>query len=161
MHKHQWDRSESPEISDSQVIGKGVRDTQQGGSFLSKTATCRIQRGHSLTSHTKINSKRTTGLNIKTWNQRLPWFRGKESACGGRRHSFNPWSRKTPHAMEQLSLSATAIGPVPQSPGPQLLSPGGAAPQVRTPEAGVGQPEGLPQWEAGPLQRRVDLARCS
>ena len=32
---------------------------------------------------------------------------GKESASQCRRHRFNPWSRKIPHAMEQLSLCAT------------------------------------------------------
>ena len=34
---------------------------------------------------------------------RFPWWlRGKESACQCRRHRFNPWSRKMPHAAEQL-----------------------------------------------------------
>ena len=37
----------------------------------------------------------------------------KESACQCSRHEFNPWSRKIPHATEQLSLWATAIKPVP------------------------------------------------
>ena len=32
------------------------------------------------------------------------WLNGKESACQYRRHRFDPWSRKTPHAEEQLSL---------------------------------------------------------
>ena len=32
------------------------------------------------------------------------WLSGKESACQGRRHGFNPWSRKMPHAKEQLDL---------------------------------------------------------
>ena len=34
------------------------------------------------------------------------WPSGKESACQGRRHKFEPWSRKIPHAMEQLSPCA-------------------------------------------------------
>jgi len=35
----------------------------------------------------------------------LPWWlSGKESACQCRRHGFDPSSRKTPHAVEQLSL---------------------------------------------------------
>lgn len=38
----------------------------------------------------------------------LPWWlSGKESACQRRRHRFNPWSRKTPHAGGQLSPYAT------------------------------------------------------
>ena len=32
-----------------------------------------------------------------------------------RSHGFNPWSGKTPHAVEQLSLCATTIEPVLQS----------------------------------------------
>ena len=28
------------------------------------------------------------------------WLSGKESACQCRRHEFNPWSRKIPHALE-------------------------------------------------------------
>ena len=42
--------------------------------------------------------------------RRLPWWlSGKESACQCRRHRFNPWSRKIPHAAEQLSPCATTI----------------------------------------------------
>ena len=45
------------------------------------------------------------------------WFSGKESTCQCRRHGFNPWSGKIPHAAEQLSSCATATEPVLQSPG--------------------------------------------
>ena len=42
----------------------------------------------------------------------LPWwFSGKESACQCRRHRFNPWSEKIPHAMEQFSPCATITEP--------------------------------------------------
>ena len=38
----------------------------------------------------------------------LPWWlSGKESTCQCRKHKFDPWSRKTPHAAEQLSPCAT------------------------------------------------------
>ena len=34
----------------------------------------------------------------------LPWWlSGEESTCQCRRHWFDPWSRKIPHAVEQLS----------------------------------------------------------
>ena len=34
----------------------------------------------------------------------LPWWHsGYESACQCRGHGFEPWSRKIPHATEQLS----------------------------------------------------------
>ena len=39
----------------------------------------------------------------------LPWWlSGKESAYQCRRHGFNPWSGKIPHAAGQLSPCATA-----------------------------------------------------
>ena len=43
----------------------------------------------------------------KVW---LPWWlSSKESTCQCRRHGFHPWSRKIPHATEQLSLYAKTI----------------------------------------------------
>ena len=42
----------------------------------------------------------------------LPWWlSGKESIYQSRRHGFDPWSRRTPHAVEQLSPCATALEP--------------------------------------------------
>ena len=41
---------------------------------------------------------------IKIFPQGFPcWLSGKESACQCRRCKFDPWSRKIPHAAEQLS----------------------------------------------------------
>ena len=37
---------------------------------------------------------------------------GKESACQCRRHGFDPWSKKIPHAYKQLSPSTTPPEPV-------------------------------------------------
>ena len=43
----------------------------------------------------------------------LPWgFRSKEPACQCRRHKFDPWSGKIPHATEQLCPWATTTEPV-------------------------------------------------
>ena len=43
----------------------------------------------------------------------LPWWlSGKESPFQYRGHEFDPWSKKTPHAAEKLSLCATTIAPV-------------------------------------------------
>ena len=43
---------------------------------------------------------------ITIWG--LPWYLStKESACQCSRHRFDPWSRKIPHATEQLSPCAT------------------------------------------------------
>ena len=42
----------------------------------------------------------------------LPWWRiGWESACHCRRHGFEPWSGKIPHAAEQLGPWATTTEP--------------------------------------------------
>ena len=37
------------------------------------------------------------------------WLSSKESACQCRRHGFNPWSGRVPHAKEQLSPRVTTI----------------------------------------------------
>ena len=51
------------------------------------------------------------------WFRLLWWLRSKESACQCRGHEFNPWSRKIPHAAEQLSLCApTTAAHKPKSP---------------------------------------------
>ena len=48
----------------------------------------------------------------------LPWWlSGKESACHWKRHGFNPWSRKIPHAVEELSPCITTMEPMLWSPG--------------------------------------------
>ena len=50
---------------------------------------------------------------IKSKYTGLPWcLSGKESACQHRRHGFDPWPGKIPHAAEQRSLCNTTIEPV-------------------------------------------------
>ena len=62
--------------------------------------------------------------NLKKKIRGLPWWlSGKESACQCRRHGFNPWSWKIPHAMEQQSLCATTIEPVLWSPRAATFEP--------------------------------------
>ena len=54
----------------------------------------------------------------------LPWWlSGKQFTCRGRRHGFDSWSGKIPHAAEQLRVCATSPKPAHLSPEPQLLSP--------------------------------------
>ena len=61
----------------------------------------------------------------KSWG--FPWWlTGEESACQCRRQGFEPWSRKIPHAEEQLSLFNTTTEPKSYkcgAHGPQLLRP--------------------------------------
>ena len=59
---------------------------------------CRRNKAH------KIYVKANLGL---PW-----WLSGKESTCQCRRHWFDPWSGKIPHASEQLSLRARTVEPV-------------------------------------------------
>ena len=40
------------------------------------------------------------------------WYGGYESGCQCRGPRFHPWSRRIPHAMEQLSLGTTSTEPV-------------------------------------------------
>ena len=43
-------------------------------------------------------------------NTRASWcLSGKDSACQCRKHRFNPWSRTSPHAVEQLSPSTELL----------------------------------------------------
>ena len=53
----------------------------------------------------------TVFLNVQqelNQNQGLPWWlSGKESDCQCRRHRFNPWSGKIPHAVGRLSPCTT------------------------------------------------------
>ena len=50
-------------------------------------------------------------LTEKKQSEVFLWFSGNESTCKRRRHGFDPWSGKTPSAMEQLSLGDTTIEP--------------------------------------------------
>ena len=51
----------------------------------------------------------TTELN---WTGLPWWLSGKESTCQWRRHGFNSWSGKIPHAVEQISPCITTIDTV-------------------------------------------------
>jgi len=48
---------------------------------------------------------------------------GPECACQCRRHGFDPWSRKIPHAMKQLSLCVANLSLCPRPREPQVLKP--------------------------------------
>ena len=50
------------------------------------------------------------------------WLSGKESACGCRRHRFDPWSGKIPHAEKQPSLCTNTESAL-KSPGATSTEP--------------------------------------
>ena len=69
---------------------------------------------------------------IQNCHMGLPWWRsGWESACQCRGHGFEPWSRRLPHATEQLGLCTPTTEPVlwslqattTEAHEPQLLKP--------------------------------------
>ena len=63
--------------------------------------------------HKKANSKDFNKLELNNTHHGLPWWpSGYESACQCRGHGLEPWSRKIPHAVEQLSPCATTTEPV-------------------------------------------------
>ena len=54
-----------------------------------------------------------TNQSVKCNRQELPkWLSGKDFACQCRRHGFDPWSGKIPHAMGQMSPCAETTEPV-------------------------------------------------
>ena len=67
---------------------------------------------------------------------------GKESDCQWRRHRFDPWSRKIPRAMEDLSLYATTLEPALQS--PEITMTEHTCPKPSQCEACTPQGEGRP-----------------
>ena len=55
--------------------------------------------------HSKSYRLWQLAVTIRNGNRGLPWWlSGKESTCQCRRHRFNPWSGKIPHAVGQLYL---------------------------------------------------------
>ena len=72
-----------------------------------------ITRGLSISQQSVLSLCACVSICKKAYYVGLPgWLRGKESACQCRRHGFGSWSRKIPHAMEQLSACTTTREPV-------------------------------------------------
>ena len=74
----------------------------------------------------------------------LPWWYSREElACQYRGQGFNPWSRKIPHAMEQLSPNAQLLSPHSRACELRILQ--AAAAEARTPRTCAPQQEKPPQ----------------
>ena len=68
------------------------------------------------------------GLGLKRWKRHRPrlLYTDKESTCQCRRQGrFDPWPRKTPHAVEQLIACTTTMEPVLWSLGVATTEPAG------------------------------------
>ena len=66
------------------------------------------ERNFEIKSYTRTRTKNKNEGRGLHW-----WIGGKESICQCRRHRFNPWSRKVPHASEPLSPCTMTIETVP------------------------------------------------
>ena len=90
-------------------------------------------------------------LNIKKAIYGLPWWRSDwESACQCRGHGFEPWSRKIPHAAEQLGPWATTTEPARLEP----VLPTREATTVRGPRTAMKSGPRLLQLEKALTQKR-------
>ena len=82
--------------------------------FFSHLFHCCLHNQNSISSKTSQRSFHTQEIERLTKGfRRLPWWlRSQESTCQCRRDWFNPWSRKIPQPVEQLSRCATTTEPV-------------------------------------------------
>ena len=75
------------------------------------------------------------------------WLSGKESACQFRRHRFNPWSRKIPHATDQLTHV------------PQLLSLCSGAREATAMKSLLTTTREKPHSNKDPVQPKIDILK--
>ena len=88
--------------------------------FMASCFQCQSQEqknplcsAHRLVVCAGMSLKYLSGVAMKSDSQGLPWWlSGWRSTCQCRRHRFNPWSRKIPHALEQLNPCTTTCEPV-------------------------------------------------
>ena len=71
-----------------------------------------------------ITAMKHVDTEIKNLLSGLPWeLSGKESTCRCRGRTFDPWSGKTPHVVEQQSLGPTTTEPVLQAAPAEPVGP--------------------------------------
>ena len=91
----------------------------------------------------------------------LPWWLSvKESANQRRRHRFNPWSRKKPHAKEQRSPCATTTEPMLWSPWAATTEAQARCSPCSTREATATRSP-LPATKSGPHLPQLEKSPCS
>ena len=120
-------------IRETSFIGGGKKKKQPPSTIINCKAPVK-NNTHSSAAKTKWY-RRQRSLECKQQARGLPWWLIKKSACQYRRRGFDPWSRKIPHALKQLSLCTPNYWACALEPMPQLLTPKGH----RAP---------APQWEA-------------
>ena len=82
--------------------------TKQKGHLLNRRCTDGQQAHEKM-----LNITNRQGNANQNYEIGFPWWRsGWESTCLCRGHGFEPWSRRIPHAAEQLSPCITTAEPV-------------------------------------------------
>ena len=89
-----------------------------GGFFTAESPMAGIQTIRDSERRDPQQERSGTQRETQKFHLRLPWWSsGEESTLPVRRHWFNPWSRKIPHAEEQLNPCIPTTEPVLKSPG--------------------------------------------
>ena len=88
------------------------------------------------------------------------WSSGEESTCQCRRHVFKSWSRKLPHALEQLSLCTTSIERGLQTLG-AARSPRTLEPMLQNRRSHLNEKPKHCNWRGAPLTATRESPRSS
>ena len=127
ISKHRRQREDSTDSTAYTEVSKKAQETEWHG--MSHNTRCQNRRPSKFWGKITVNlismpsktTNRAWKLNKdmfryamqKNVASRRPWWcSGWESACRCRRHGFEPWSGKIPHAAEQLSPCATTTEPM-------------------------------------------------
>ena len=112
----QWDVRECHWVGLQENDLKGANSARgRTGFVLTLLSSCFLENGHDggcSHGHIAMSESEDGSHVLKMDKQGLPWWHsGWDSTCQRRRHGFEPWSRKIPHAAEQLSPCATTTEP--------------------------------------------------
>ena len=105
-------RNQKPTIETQKTKRKKPKHNTNGNHQTTKEGTKRRRKeNYKNNQETSNKMAMSTYLSIITLNVNGLGTSLVESACQCRGHRFNPWSRKIPHATEQLSPCTTTTEP--------------------------------------------------
>ena len=98
-----------------QLFANKMDKLEEMGKFLEKHNLLRLNQEETENINRPITSTELETV-IKNLSTGIPWWRsGLKSAWQCKGHRFKPWSRRIPHAAEQLSPCTTTTEPALQS----------------------------------------------